>query len=195
MSIASIAAAIEANLGGSFTPPYTKSNIQTRVATALYNSLQVGIAGNTPAGAGEIGETLTINRLRSNQLSTVSAGNVVNVCTTTSITLTPGDWQISGAVGFFMPTTTVTFLDACISKTSAARPSLDTIGVPSANGEFMSQAAQASEVAPSDESVTIPSYAVSVAVGTTLPLFLVAAATYTGTAVSVYGWMQARRMR
>ncbi len=196
MSIAAIAAAIDAQLGGSFAPPYTKSDIQTRVATALYSSLQVGVANNTAAATGEIGEVLRITRTFSSA-TTLTAGTPVDICTTTSLTLTPGDWSVQGMVGFKTGASTAfTVLVGGISKTSATLPGVDTVAVPT-SGEVRTEfdISTTAAGAGSALTLTIPPYRVLVPAATTLQLFLIGQSGFTSSAPSIYGSMEARRMR
>lgn len=153
-----------------------------------------GTATNDAATAGAIGEMKgPITKVRSAPTSIPASTNVVNVCTTTSITLTPGDWDVRGAV-VFVPgaTTNITDLRVAVSKTSATLPGTDTTAVPTA-GEYTDRKASAAYVPGNDITVPIPSFRVSVSVNT--PLFLVASATFTVSTVGVAGSLEARRVR
>lgn len=138
----------------------------------------------------------TISRDSSTKLTTGSSAAVVNVCTTTSMTLTSGDWSLSGAVGFSSIPGTVTAMNAAVSKVSATFPSGTVIGDP-VGGEFWSNLSLPSFPANNEPVISIPTYRVVVSFGNTLQLFLVASASYTGTganAVFVAGFLQARLM-
>lgn len=133
-----------------------------------------------------------ISRLRSAATS-LSTGVAVNVCTTTSLTLTAGDWDVRGYVGWnFAGTTTVNYLRGAISSTSATLPANDTIAVPT-SGQVRTQLSYPATTVPGgvDDTVTMIER-VSVAAGATLPLYLVADAVFGVAACVVYGSMEAR---
>lgn len=153
----------------------------------------VGTTTNDDAGSGIVGEILgPISRARASSTS-LTNNTAVNVGTTTSITLTAGDWDVSGVVGFLPAnSTTVTELDAAISATSATLPSNQTIALPTA-GEVWVTLGHPFTGNGNDVTLTIPTYRVSVA--TTQTLYLVARGSFGASTLSVYGWMMARRAR
>lgn len=155
----------------------------------------LGTNTNDSAASGFVGERLSINRLRSNLL-TLTTNVASNVGTTTSITLTPGQWTISGAVGFqAAATTSVTNRRPYITATSATEPGSDTISVPNASGEFGSYQDIPATVATGDYVVVFPSYTVKVAAGATQTLYLIALATFTVSTLKAYGYLEAVRTR
>ncbi len=194
-------------VGSSGADPAWKTPTQ---ATALINTLTQSLAGtvasagqllgtntNDNASAGNVGEVMSINRLRSNAVS-LTTNTPANIATTTSITLTPGDWDIRATVGFIpAATTSITVLSAAVKATSgAAFPGSDTLAVPGSNGEFTLQLAEAANVPGANPiTLTFPSYRVSVATATTLALFLVAQAIFTVSTMTCCGYLEARRVR
>ncbi len=145
--------------------------------------------------SGAVDEVLgPITRLRSNAAALTSP-NTLNVCTTTSITLTPGAWLVRGAVGFNpAATTNVTLFRWGVSATSATLPATDTLAVPTSGEIRFAQNYSAGFVPGGDFAFAIPAYRVSVATGATLPLFLVASSTFTVSTSAAYGWMEAARV-
>ncbi len=160
---------------------------------------RLGTNTNDNASAGNIGEVMSINRIQSNGL-TLSTNSTANVGTTTSITLTAGDWQVSGAVGIAVnSTTTLNQILAAVSKTTATIPSTDTAAVPT-SGEYLTaiEFGTALQVTDSKSPVaTIPPFRVSVANGATLQIFLVVRVDFGGTSTvcQAFGSMQAIRAR
>lgn len=154
----------------------------------------IGSTTNDTPVAGVIGEVLgPITRVRSAATPINPTGTTVNVCTTTSITLTPGDWWVSGVVGFDpAATTNITDLKAAVSKTTGTLPATDTTAVPTA-GEYTAQIASAAYVPVNDIVIPIPAFRVSVSTNT--PIFLVAQATFTVSTIACYGSLFARRAR
>lgn len=144
---------------------------------------------------GVVGETIgPITRIRSNSTGLTSP-NPINVCTQPSLTVTPGFWQLKGAVGFSpAATTSITQLHAAISATSATLPAADTMALPT-NGEVRIQDSRAANV-PGQNSITLtlPTYELTVANGTTKILFLVAEGVFSVSTLNVYGWMEAVRI-
>ncbi len=145
--------------------------------------------------SGAVGDMLgPITRVRSSGTPITPTGTTVNVCTTTSITLTAGRWQVRGAVGYQpAATTSVTVLAYGVSATSATLPGADTIAVPT-NGEIRFDQNSAAGFVPGGEvTYPIPSYRVTVATGATLPLFLVALAGFGVSTIKVFGSLEAER--
>ncbi len=156
----------------------------------------LGDTSGQPAAAGDVGEVIRASRLRSNAISLTSP-NASNV-TTSSITLTAGDWSIQGMVGFLAGTaTSVTAIGVGISQTSATLPASDTSAVPT-NGEcriaFDPSGGIVATSVPVD-TLTIPPYQVLIPFNTTMTLFLVTQVTFASSTLSAYGSMEARRMR
>lgn len=147
----------------------------------------LGTAGTAAANAGSVGEIIR---------STVPVGSQVALTTATpanvtSIALTPGDWDLYGAIDFNpAATTSITQLIASISLTSAtlsSQPGGSGLG-PDPNDEW-SQAASANN----GLIVMLPSATLLISVNTTV--FLVAQGTFTVAALNAYGTLTARRRR
>lgn len=154
-----------------------------------------GTTTNDNATAGDVGEIIgPISRLRSNATA-LTTNTTLNVCTTASITLTPGDWDIRGVVGFTPAAlASITVLQASVSKTTATLSATDTIAVPTAS-ECRAIRSNAASIPGSgnDISLEIPTFRASVAGNTSI--FLVAQATFTAAALTAYGSLDARRAR
>lgn len=155
----------------------------------------IGTQTNDNASSGRVGETLFMSRVRSAAAS-ISTGTPLNLTAAAKITLPPGDWWVSGAVGFLpAATTNITYIGSAVSKTSATWPANDTNCVPTA-GEYMNYTSYASAgVVPGVSELTslIPAYRVSVAVNT--DLYLLARAAFTVSTLTVFGYLEARRAR
>jgi len=167
-----------------------KGLIQQGIAGLVNGAGQLlGTNTNDNAASGYVGETITASVIRTSGAS-VTTGTAKTV---TSILLTPGDWVISGAVGYD-PTTTITatILVGAVSLTTNALPATSTLGAP-AGGEYQSQNSFASNVIPSDQVVIIPSFRVSISVSD--DFFLVGQASFTAGSANVYGFIQALRIR
>lgn len=168
----------------------------TTVAGSLTTTLAASIAGthtftgqligggtttNNNAAAGVIGEYVS---------SVVAPGTSVPALTTlwgdiTSISLTAGDWDVSGLAVYSSGGATVTVTNLGISSTSGN----SSTGL--AKGD--NQANALSPTATSDTSLTIPSYRVSIS-GTTI-YYLKANLTYTIGTPTVGARISARRVR
>ncbi len=113
-------------------------------------------------------------------LTTATTANV------TSITLTEGEWDVSGVTAFLPAgTTSITVLSGGASDVSATIGSLGA-------GFALSQAA----VVPGAVAQILPNpvYRVTVPAGQTKTIYLVARATFTVAALSAFGTIQARRV-
>jgi hypothetical protein len=140
-----------------------------------------GTATNDNASTGNIGEYSFANLARSSAitLTTATAANV------TSISLTAGDWDVSGQCGLLVGASTVTTQIRCgISTTTATLPSADS----GAQAAFPSIAGGAF-----DFLQNTPTFRVSLA--TTTTVYLISYVAFTSTAPTVYGNIRARRVR
>lgn len=131
----------------------------------------VGTTTNNNANAGSVGEYVTANATSVAAFGSGTAGNI------TSISLTAGDWDVTGlatAVGG----TTVTSVGGGISTTSATFGAL---------GTYVSQVATVGQ----GMAVTLP---VRISIAGTTTVYLVANCIYTGTP-TMSGLIRARRVR
>ena len=146
----------------------------------------IGTTTNDSAAAGYIGEYVSSSILVGSQVSLTSTV-VSNV---TSISLTAGDWDVSGNVIFnFNGSTNATLIQAGFNSTSVTYPTagLDTYqnqrfplpaGVPGASA---------------DPSLTLARGRISLSGTTTV--YLMASSTFSAGTVDAYGFISARRVR
>lgn len=145
------------------------------------NSAIPGVTTNSNAPAGYLGEYVS---------STVAApGAALTTATTanvTSISLTAGDWDVTGVVDFrFGATTSYTNVTGGISTASA------TLGGQDTGFDFATPAQVPTAAA--DQAWTVPTVRLSLAATTTV--YLVAQGTFTVSTLSAYGTIRARRVR
>lgn len=155
---------------------------------AIIPSQTAGITGtttNNSVNAGGVGEEITSTLVMGSAIS-LSTGTAANV---TSISLTAGDWDVSGSAIFNgNAATTVTYIQASISSTSAT---LDTTpGRIGGMGFITTTTLYASN---SINTVALPPYRISLS-GTTTIYLVVQSAFATNTA-NAYGILRARRKR
>ena len=138
-----------------------------------------GTSTNNNATAGEVGELLT------NQLASGSATALVTATakTVVSLTLTPGDWDITGVLDFSLAGATTSSLRAGINSTTNAFGAQDT---------FVNTPLVVTALTDTCGKV-VPVMRVSIAANTTY--HLVGQATFTAGAVTAYGTIRARRVR
>lgn len=149
------------------------------VASPTIASDIVGTATNDNATAGNIGEHTS---------SLIAIGSAVSLTTATpanitSISLTAGDWDVTGAINFTEGSATVTVRTGGINTTTATLP---TDGTEVENGTLTT-------VLSTKNSVTIPRKRISIAGTTTV--YLVASSTFSAGTVAGYGQITARRVR
>lgn len=161
----------------------TLSGDATIVNTGVFTVKSVtGVVDGSDAAAGKVGEYIS---------STVATGASVALGTgvtsnITSIALTAGDWDVSGAIDFtFGGATSYTNLTGGSSVTSA------TLGAQDSGFDFETPAAV--PTAGSDQIWVIPTVRYSLAAGATI--FLVAQGTFTVSTLKAYGTIRARRIR
>lgn len=140
-----------------------------------------GIAGTTladNANAGSVGELLTNAATGTNLTSTV-VNNVV------TLSLTAGDWDVSGTVTFLPAgTTTVSLLQMGLSNTSATLPAANAGAATLLQSSLTTGGTQIQQVGP-----------VRFNVSTTTTIYLVADATFGVSTMQVNGFIRARRVR
>lgn len=151
-----------------------------------------GTTTNNDAAAGYIGEYMQASRLKSAATAATTATSL-NVLAA-PLSLTAGDWDVSACLVFLgASTTNYTLLKAAISKTSATLPATDTIGVPTAGEVAVQYSTESLILNANDISLTMPCCRISLAATTNI--YLVANATFATAAMTVYGSLNARRVR
>lgn len=122
--------------------------------------------------------------------STVSSGSAVSLTSgtyanITSISLTAGDWDITGVVAITTPgTTTITYINYGVSTSSATAGSLGQMGSLTSNTNI---------AATVDFTAAVPVTRLSLASTTTV--YLVSRASFAVSTASAYGVIRARRVR
>lgn len=172
------------NLSDLASAATARSNLGlTAIATADVGQVP-GIATNTDAAAGDVGEEKIANLAIASAVA-LTSGAVVTVV---SLTLTPGDWDISGWIGFNPGGTVVTTAyRAGIGTATNTMPSNDSgrvsiLGIKTPGGGDTAASV-----------LTIPVSRVSIASSTTY--YLVARADWSTSTISAWGVIRARRMR
>jgi len=135
------------------------------------------------ATAGRLGEVIA---------SSVVVGSAVALTTATpanvtSISLTAGDWDVEGSVGFHpAATTSITNLQAWDSTTTAALPTFPTNTTLTTN--------TIAAVVPNAD-IVVPLGYTRINVSATTTLYLSAQAAFTVSTLGAYGYISARRVR
>jgi len=177
-------AAIESQLSAGFsglTGAVSPTLAWSKTATAIHNGVVVGSSTNDSAASGEIGESVSsaVSQASSVSLTSAVSANV------TSISLSAGDWDVSGIVSYAAGSGYVgSFISASVGTVSA------TAGTQGDNRVDMS-ACPIFSVA--DASAIIPVHRLSLASTTTV--YLVAQAGLSAGSLKAYGRISARRMR
>jgi hypothetical protein len=149
------------------------------VASANQN---LGVIDGSVAAAGYIGEVITssVGITSSTPLTTAIDKSI------TSITLTAGDWMVSGNIGFIAAATTVpTKLTASISATN------NTQAISPNDGGF----AQIQATLGTASTNVLTTSPMRINITSTTTYYLVGTATFTGAALTAYGSISARRLR
>jgi hypothetical protein len=144
-----------------------------------------GIVGTTAAdnaAAGKVGETITSNVAQGSAVS-ISNNTPANI---TSISLTAGDWDVTGTVAMNPAgTTTVSALVGWISTTSATLPTL-----PNSGAEFAFQLPFTTGVIQA-----LPTGRIRINVSSTTTTYLSVQSTFAVSTNSAFGFIMARRVR
>lgn len=157
-----------------------------------------GTATNDSAASGYIGEELFASLVTSlgTGLTTNTVSNVFNGGNTVTITLTAGDWDISGGVQFVTASAgTVSRLEFSVSKTSGTMADSSTTIVTPASAEYRMIDDRPIVTTNGNFCFSIPSYRASVSGST--QLWLVVRSLHTGgpSTVAANGFLRARRVR
>jgi hypothetical protein len=169
------------------------SEVQPGVSSGLVsaNGLKA-TATNDSAPAGYVGEYM-IQGLAFASRTSVTTATTKNV-TTNKITLTPGDWDVTGVVSVLpAASTTVQYVDAGISKTSATEPNVSTSAFPT-NGEIIIEQSFGS-IAYGATIITVAVPTTRVSVSTNTDIYLVMQAGFGVSTMTSYGSFWARRIR
>jgi len=157
------------------TPMPTDSSIT--LATTAFVRTGTRVADTPPAG--QIGEYLFAQVLQSSPVAIVN-NQVLNI---TQITLSAGDWGVSGNVGFAFAGGGATMLSCGINTVSAQIPT---------GGTPINMLQLGGNVTIPASNMPIP--ATRIVLAAPAIIYLVATGTFTGTGI-VYGTMNARRVR
>jgi len=143
----------------------------------------VGTSTNNNASAGSVGELIEAT------LAIGSATSLTNGTpkTITSISLTAGDWDVFGSVGFTGTGTGIGNLTGCVSATD------NTLETAPNGGAFYSMLAAFANLSGGNDVIPVGQRRVSIASTTTY--YLVALCGFGGGTVSGFGYIGARRVR
>jgi hypothetical protein len=149
-------------------------------------TLTQGIVGTTAGGnavAGQVGEYVSSNVLVGSAVS-LTTNTPANV---TSISLTAGDWDVSGSLCFSAPSgTNLSLAVQWISTTSATQPTM-----PNSNGcgYFFWGATNVDSTIPANVGT------IRINVSTTTTVYLSTSAAFTVSTLKAFGFIGARRVR
>lgn len=160
------------------TTAFVLANAITSSSPTITTPNIVGVTNGSNAATGSVGEYGT-NATAGTSLTTAAPSNC------TSISLTAGDWDVSGTVTFMPAGTTVpvAFL-AAISTTSATQP---------AGNSGAYQFLVASFATGQQAALNTPTVRISISATTTV--YLVGTSTFTTSTMTCSGFIRARRVR
>jgi hypothetical protein len=164
-----------------FVAPILGSASATSISFTSTSGI-IGTTTNDNAAAGSVGEIISSEILIGSAVSATS-NNPTNV---TSISLTPGDWDVFGTVWTSMPGATTTNLSTWISTTSATSPTAPNAGKRILCGQVAVAAGSAIGQSAGYGRLSLSS---------TTTVYLSAVVVYTGGTGSLYGYIGARRVR
>lgn len=169
-------------VANSFTAGSASNLTSGTLPAARTNGHMNGTATNDNAAAGEVGEELVASVASGSALALTT--NVA--LTVTSITLTAGDWDVSGHVAF-TSTASTSFTIAAGSLSLTTNTSSSTLG-------RWNQTVSAAFV-PNTVPISTVMGPSRFSVNTNTTVFLVAFATFTASTSGAYGQIRARRVR
>jgi hypothetical protein len=167
-------------LGVCTAPTAAQSTATTQIATTAF--VRTGTATNDNASAGQVGEYISATVLVGSavSLTTATSANV------TSISLTAGDWEVTGSVCTNPATTTSTaLLSGAISTTSATLPTL-----PGAGGYAVMPGGVGTGI-----TLSLPVGVMRLSLASTTTVYLVINCRFAVSTMGGFGFIGARRMR
>lgn len=172
---------------GSTSNPVLSTNAgNIAMGTGFVPSSTAGIVGTTTgnnANAGSVGEFISSQVLVGSAISLTTA-TPANV---TSISLTAGDWDVSGSVCFHPASTTASTVNiATMNTTSATLPT-----APNSGGEF----ALTSSIASNVGDYCLPTGSMRQNVSGSTTVWLIAESVFNTSTNAAYGFIGARRRR
>lgn len=142
-----------------------------------------GTATNDNATAGNIGEYIT-STVASNAVA-LTSGNAANA---TSISLTAGDWDVSGNVFYVgAASTTVSYAEAAINTTSATRNQANSGTFYAAGGTYFGSV--------NGSGFTLVAPTTRVSISSTTTVYLIAFMNFGASTATAGGTIRARRVR
>jgi hypothetical protein len=180
------------NIGPSTVNPYITFKVQgsARIDSNLYiNMVDIVADADSAYTRGTNGEVVYA-KIKGGEYveSVIASGSAVTLSTTTtanvtSISLTAGDWDVTGVVDYAMASATATNFNHGISTSSATLGGQDSyVQKPFA---FSGSSATLGDNAPT----------VRISIGSTTTVYLVAQAIFSGGSIGAYGTIRARRVR
>jgi len=164
----------------------------TTSGTCITTGQLPGIATNTAASAGNVGEVINSCILVGSEVS-LTSGTAANV---TSISVTAGDWDIWGMINYDIAgTTSITALSASISDVTAALPTPPNVTTNFPDGGGMDFVRFSAFVPGSSTANGYPTGAVRALLSGTTTIFLVAFSNFTVSTNKAFGCITARRRR
>lgn len=152
-----------------------------------------GVANNTSAATGIIGEYVTSNQPVGSAIAMTSGApiNALNASSSNGldhIVLTAGDWDVTAqAYMLLAATTNYTNFQYSVSTTTGT---LSTVA-----GNWINTQTAAAGIVPGSSNITFGSVSTRISVNSTTNVFLVAQAAFTVSTASVWGIISARRAR
>lgn len=148
-----------------------------------------GITDGSNPTTGYVGEVITASTGRASAVS-LSTGTTANI---TSLSHSAGRWLVTGIAGFDVAGgTTVTAIDAALSKTSATLPAASTLGVPTDGELWLEQGFGGATIGDWDMHIVLGPYLWNISATDTL--YLVANATFGVSTVAAYGSISSVRI-
>lgn len=165
-----------------------EGRLAVSLGTGTYAALgrQIGTGTNDDAPQGGVGEHVA---------ATVAVGSAISLTTgasadVTSISLTAGDWDVTGFLGF--KTAASTSVSRLIGSLSTASATLDT----TTGGAMISHWMAPVVPGANDNAFRLGGLGpIRLSLASTATLYLVANAAFTASALAAYGHLRARRMR
>lgn len=175
-------------------PTFTINNSQ--VATFSGQLIGGGTTTNSSASSGQIGEYLQGVTLRASAISNSSSAGYFQVAT---ITLTAGDWDVSGFIGLTGTSATITDISVSISTSSssfvAPTNNYGATDVRDVSSVRLALLTGTTSLNNDDYTAVMPTYRASIPNATTQQIFLVSNVTFATGTVNSYGRLTARRAR
>lgn len=170
----------QGNLGQPLQAGLNLSDVTDKVVARANLGVGIGTTTNDNAAAGYVGELQSANLVSGSAVPIAVAGVPQNIV---SVSLTAGDWDVSGVTGFNLSSATTTTFFGGVSMTSNALPT------------DINYFREMFGYTIATDTLKLPTPLIRISLATTTIVYLIGTANFSAGSITMYGTIRARRVR